>query len=246
MKKLFYFFSMFLGVFLCNRIPALAANHLESGLYYIQPKHAEDKVIDVYNNGKGNSEYIILYDKNNPQTENQQFFVADIGHGYYAIVATHSGKVLDVKGGNRTELANIIQYDYHGGDNQIWIIEDVGNGYYTIHAKYDYNMCWDIYEASNINGTPLAIYPYNGNDNQKFKFTKIDKTIYGPQKEHKSYRTITKRTLNYKVSLACRHSQTRLKMCLVNDTSADLYWVVARECTKCGGISSYTSLALPN
>ena len=72
MKKLFYFFSMFLGVFLCNRIPALAANHLESGLYYIQPKHAEDKVIDVYNNGKGNSEYIILYDKNNPQTENQQ------------------------------------------------------------------------------------------------------------------------------------------------------------------------------
>lgn len=194
-----------------------------------------------------NEEFAILYDRNNPATDNQKFCILKIKGGYYVVLATHSKKALDVKGGNKTELSNIIQYDYHSGDNQLWTMEDAGDGYYTVHAKYDNNMCWDVYQASDLNGKPLAIYPYNGGDNQKFKFERADKITYGVYPQSGNFREVVKPDWsNIKISLACSHNKTKLHSFLLNDVSADMYWVVATECQHCGQIVSYANMILPN
>lgn len=247
MKKIFLF-AVFLIIISCNSRKVCASGELESGVYYIHPKHAENKVIDVYKDGKENGDYIILYDKNNPSTENQQFLIAKCPNGYYIIMSLSSGKVLDVKGGNKYELANIIQYDLHGDDNQLWKIESEEDGYFSVHAKYDYNMCWDIYKASDSNETPLAIYPSNGGDNQKFKFKKVDKTVYGPQlRESNKFERISKPTFNFKASLKkeCKH-EVHTHVFLINDNAADMYMVTADECIKCGKVVNYVSVPIPN
>lgn len=247
MKKVMVFIGLIVLLFGSN-IDVYAKEELESGVYYIHPKHAKDKVIDVYNNGKDNGEYIILYDKNDPATENQQFIVTKNSDGYYIVMPLSSGKVLDVKGGNKHELANIIQYDFHGGENQLWKIEDEGEGYFSVRAKYDNDMCWDIYQASNLNGKPLSIYPCNGGDNQKFKFEKVDKTVYGPiLKNSDGFKRVKKSAFEYKVSLKknCKH-ELITRTCLVNDATGDMYLVVASECKKCGEIVSYAPWSIPN
>ena len=38
-------------------------------------------------------------------------------------IRTHSGKFLDVAGGDSKNEAHIIQWDYNGNKNQIWFIE---------------------------------------------------------------------------------------------------------------------------
>jgi hypothetical protein len=42
---------------------------------------------------------------------------------YYAIVADHSGKCLDVADGSTADGANVQQYRYHGGRNQRWRLQ---------------------------------------------------------------------------------------------------------------------------
>lgn len=246
MKKILFIVTILI-IMCCNK-DVYANDELKPGIYYIHPKHAENKVIDVYKDGKENGEYIILYDKNNPATENQQFLVAKCPNSYYIIMPLSSGKVLDVKGGNNYELANIIQYELHGEDNQLWKIESEGNGYFSVHAKYDYNMCWDVYKASDLNETPLAIYPSNGGDNQKFKFKRVDKTIYGPQlKNSNKFERITKKNLDIKVSLKqeCKHD-VHTRVLLITDYAADMYTLVADECKKCGKVTNYVLWPIPN
>ncbi len=51
---------------------------------------------------------------------NQRFRLDPVGHGYYAIVAKNSGRVLDVAGIGQDRGAKVIQWDWWGGDNQRW------------------------------------------------------------------------------------------------------------------------------
>ena len=87
---------------------------------------------------------------------------------FYVIIAKHSGKCLDVRGINTDEGANIIQYDYWGGDNQKWKLEPVGDGYYRIIAKHS-GKCLDAGGISTDNGAKIIQWDYRGGDNQKWK-----------------------------------------------------------------------------
>ncbi|MCX9073109.1 MAG: RICIN domain-containing protein [Candidatus Methanoperedens sp.] len=65
---------------------------------------------------------------------------------YYAIIAKHSGKCLDVAGESQEPGANVQQWDCHGGNNQLWKLvisqtpETAGNstisGYITGERQY--------------------------------------------------------------------------------------------------------------
>ena len=52
--------------------------------------------------------------------DNQKFRPEPTGHGYRKLVAKHSGKVLDVNGLSTANGAEIIQWDWWGGQNQQW------------------------------------------------------------------------------------------------------------------------------
>lgn len=51
---------------------------------------------------------------------NQKFAFAHLGNGNFAIIAKHSGKVLDVSGASTANGADIIQWQYSGESNQLW------------------------------------------------------------------------------------------------------------------------------
>lgn len=231
---------------------SVEGERLESGIYYIHPGNAPDKVIDIYQGEKDNGGLAILYSKNDPESENQQYAVIDMG-SYYVIFACHSGKCLDVCGGNQVDVTNIIQYDYHDGDNEKWILKDVGDGYYVVSAYYDKNMCWDIYQASDQNGIPLTICSYNGGLNQKFSFERVDKIQMGPTLKEmrvsdvdKSYvRRLVESKYSVKFKLRnCKHTTER-QWYIVVDNSATTHVLGVNLCNKCGEVLDYIDQMIP-
>jgi len=96
---------------------------------------------------------------------------------FYVIIAKHSGKCLDVRGISTDKGANIIQYDYWGGDNQKWKLEPVGDGYYRIIAKHS-GKCLDVRGISTDNGANIIQWDYWGGDNQKWKLEPVGDGYY--------------------------------------------------------------------
>lgn len=231
---------------------SVAGERLETGIYYIHPGNAPEKVIDIYQGEMEDGGYAILYHKNIPQSENQLFAVIDM-KSYYVIFACHSEKCLDVCGGNQVDVTNIIQYAYHNGDNQKWILKDTGDGYYIVSAYYDENMCWDIYEVSDQDGTPLTICPYNGGPNQKYLFEKVDDIQMAPTLEdmkssevNQSYvRKIAKTEYKTKFKLRnCKHT-TNSRLYIMVDNSATTHILVLHICNKCGEMIDYVDQIIP-
>ena len=86
---------------------------------------------------------------------------------YYYIQSQLNGMVLDIKGGNSSAGASIINYpkkDGAGADNQLWYFVDVGNGQYAIHSKMN-GMALDV-KGSGGAGAPVITYPTHGGPNQ--------------------------------------------------------------------------------
>lgn len=88
-------------------------------------------------------------------------------YNYFRIIAKHSGKCLDVSGGSRSNGADVIQWDCHGGDNQLWRLVPVGN-YYKIIAKHS-GKCLDVSGASRSNGADVIQSDCHGGDNQLWR-----------------------------------------------------------------------------
>lgn len=95
------------------------------GFYAIRTEMSSKRCLDVKGNSQDNGRNLQIWKCH--FDANQQFRVVDMGSGRYVIVARHSGKVLDVKGGVR-EIKNgttVQQYDVHGQGNQLWEIVQV-------------------------------------------------------------------------------------------------------------------------
>jgi tetratricopeptide (TPR) repeat protein len=94
------------------------------------------------------------------------------GNEWYAIIAKQSGKCLDVSSISKEKGANIIQYDYWGGDNQQWKLEPVKDGYSRIIAKHS-NKCLDVGGMSMESGANIIQYDYWDGDNQQWKLEPV-------------------------------------------------------------------------
>ncbi|WP_187263764.1 glycoside hydrolase family 66 protein [Pontibacter beigongshangensis] len=79
-----------------------------------------------------------------------------VSGGIYQISARHSGKVLEIAGGETatTNGAMAQQWQYTGGANQKWKIEDAGNGYYRIFATHSLKAL-DVAGGSTAEGADL-------------------------------------------------------------------------------------------
>jgi hypothetical protein len=96
-----------------------------NGFYAIRTAMSSKRCLDVKGNSQDNGRNLQIWKCH--FDANQQFRVVDMGGGRVVIVARHSGKVFDVKGGVK-EIKNgtiVQQYDVHGQRNQLWDIVQV-------------------------------------------------------------------------------------------------------------------------
>jgi hypothetical protein len=87
---------------------------------------------------------------------------------YYAIVAEHSGKCLDVAGGSTVDGANVQQFTPHYGPNQQWTLVPVGQEYLIVNRHS--GKCLDVVGGSKADGANVQQFTNHGGPNQRWIF----------------------------------------------------------------------------
>jgi hypothetical protein len=95
---------------------------------------------------------------------------AELSGAATTIVAEHSGKCLDVRGGPaaKNDGAAIEQWTCTGESNQAWTLTDKGNGQYQIAASSS-GKCLDLAGGATANGTPIQQATCTGASRQLWK-----------------------------------------------------------------------------
>ncbi|OIJ63602.1 hypothetical protein WN71_032780 [Streptomyces mangrovisoli] len=88
------------------------------------------------------------------------------------IMALHSGKVMDVRGGSVDDGAQGVQFSPGVGDNQRFLVESVGDGYVRLVAAHSGKVL-DVAGGSQDNGAQLVQWPWSGGDNQRFQIIPV-------------------------------------------------------------------------
>lgn len=161
-----------------TKVPELVGKELTEGdgIYTISTALNDKKVLDVSAASYHNSGNIQLWESTKGQ---QQRFELTYNEKTktYTIMALHSGKVLDIAGGNIANGTNVQQYENNNTTSQQWILQEAGDDYYYIISKGN-ELYLDVANGQSENGTNIQTYQGNGSKAQKFKFTKdeTDKT----------------------------------------------------------------------
>lgn len=140
-------------------------NNISSGTYEIVSTIDNKYVLDVEARSNNDGANIELWSKHGGN--NQKFYFKDSGKGYYTIYSVNSKKYLDVENGSKSNGANIIQYRKTGKDSQQWFLRPASNGnYYIINSS---GLYMGIKGSEANDGTNIATFVYNQNNNQEFK-----------------------------------------------------------------------------
>lgn len=95
------------------------------------------------------------------------FYLEPQANAFYKIINRNSGKSVDVSGGATTNGANVIQWDFNGGDNQQWSFTGTDEGYFNITNKNS-NKALDVNGASHDAGTEIIQWDYADETNQQW------------------------------------------------------------------------------
>ena len=148
---------------------------IEDGIYKISMASHESQSVSIASGSTENGANVHLWDFNN--CPEQEFnFVYD-GNGYYEIIATNSGKRLDVCGwGNGV---NIEQWtENKNTDSQKWIVYKNAEGNYNIISKRQ-NLYLTVHNSNYANGTNIEGYEKNNKNGQEFSLEKVEKLEEG-------------------------------------------------------------------
>ena len=144
---------------------------VKEGTYMIQSALGSDKVVEVPSASQ-NAVSIALGSKDERKSS-QRFEIVSTGDGYYNIIAEHSGKALEVKGGSSAAGTAIQQNTLNRNSlAQKWCFMSAGDGYYYLCSALGTYM--DVQSAVNSSGTPVWTYTFNGSTAQKWKLTESD------------------------------------------------------------------------
>ena len=141
---------------------------ISSGAYAIASAVNTNFVVDVDGGKTDNMRNVQLWQDGS--ANQQKFQITHVSDGYYKIIATHSGKALDIANGSNREGTNIWQYEYNGSAAQLWRFINAGNGYYYIKSKL--GLYLDAYNGTASNGNNVWGYSLNKSNAQKWKLVK--------------------------------------------------------------------------
>lgn len=144
---------------------------VQEGTYVLESALGDEKEITVSQGSIDNYAPIVLSD--NINSSSQRFEVMSAGDGYYYIVAEHSGKAIDVKGGSNVSGTALQQYSLNKSvAAQKWCFIEAGDGYYYLRSKLGTYM--DVKSGSSANGTIIQARNLNESKAQKWKLIKSD------------------------------------------------------------------------
>jgi len=130
------------------------------GEHYFLVSDLNGLVLDVMGNSTADRTGLHMWTKTG--AANQKF---SFQNGM--IFCGHSGKVLDVEGGNLKSGANVMQFPPHGGPNQKWEIHKDG----TIRVAGT-DLCLDIQGEVPDKGQRIHIWGHHGRANQRWRLVK--------------------------------------------------------------------------
>lgn len=87
---------------------------------------------------------------------------------YYALLADHSGKCLDVAGNSADDQANVQQYAPHYGGNQSWIFVPIDSQDFVLVNLQSHKVL-DITGGSLADGANVQQFRYHGGLNQRWR-----------------------------------------------------------------------------
>ncbi len=102
----------------------------------------------------------------------------DIFEGTYSIIASHSGKALDVYDWGTSDGTNINQWDYWGGTVQQFNIAPVGGIWHRITPVIATDKALDVNNISTDDGANIQIYNYWGGYGQQFRFQQAGSGVW--------------------------------------------------------------------
>ena len=141
---------------------------VKDGIYVISPKCASGSGLDVSGKSSANGANVQIWSVTGGGGDNQRFRITYLNNGFYKITAVHSGKALDVAGGNSASKTNVQQYTWNGTYAQQWQIIDGGNGYYIFSNRIS-DKVLDVDNAASRNGTNVWVYYRNDTSAQLWK-----------------------------------------------------------------------------
>jgi hypothetical protein len=139
-----------------------------------------NKCLDVAGSGQQNGKRVIQWtchgDTNQiwrivllngaPERPTQEQILKGDTRGYY-IIATHSGKFLDVEGVSTANKATIHQWQGTGRSNQQWQLKENGDGTWEI-MSLNSGKCLDVSKESTDDGAKIIQYRCHGGENQRW------------------------------------------------------------------------------
>ena len=144
---------------------------VKEGTYIIQSALGSDKVVEVPSASQ-NAVSIALGSKDESKSS-QRFEIVSTGDGYYNIIAEHSGKALEVKGGSPAAGTAIQQNTLNRNSMaQKWCFMSAGDGYYYLCSALGTYM--DVWSGQTTAGTQVWTYTFNGSTAQKWKLIESD------------------------------------------------------------------------
>lgn len=140
----------------------------DSGVVYKIVNRNSNKLLQVKDSSISDSAKIIQWDfLSHPR---QTWYITSLGNGYFNIINSKSGKVLDIISSSTS--AEVVQNAKNGSASQQWLIVDVGFGYYKIINNSN-NSSLDLMHASLDNGAEVIPWFFHGGINQQWKIEKL-------------------------------------------------------------------------
>ena len=153
---------------------------IPNGIYIISSAANGSQVLDVASGTTANGGAIQLHTANS--TPAQRFRITrNASTGIYTIINVNSSLALDVKGASRVRGAAIQQWKSNNSVAQQWRMYDAGDGaIYLVSQLSGENgasLVLDIPNGKAVSGAKMRTWTANGSVAQRFKLTKVERSV---------------------------------------------------------------------
>ncbi|BCM88819.1 extracellular exo-alpha-L-arabinofuranosidase [Abditibacteriota bacterium] len=149
-----------------------ATTTVADGTYMLTPRHATDKVLEVYGFNGANADKIDIWTANGG--DNQKFLLDKQSDGTYRIRTKLTGnRDVEMPGGTTDNGTKAQLYDDNNTAGQRWYLIPTDNGYYKIAPKNDVSKGLSVTGVDTADGSLVQSYDYFGATPQQWKLTRI-------------------------------------------------------------------------